>query len=236
MSGSSFEFQVESFISSKELNHQSVSLVIPRLTRDKIHNMIYYKVNLNSVSLRGDTLIELSKILIRDLGTLKGTSVNVVHMLGGVEFKCLLMKLVEIRPTVDQIIEFFKVDDEKKDDTKTNLFEDKYIIALFLVYIRIQYYYLRKDDELAIKFRQMFKKYINDYRKLKSLDFEVDCWSQAQNLTVSTKHLDELVDELVTKDQLWGLPLGTCRWCNIYANSDSDSDSDSDATSGSDSE
>lgn len=198
--------------------------------------MIYYKVNLHIVALRGDTMLELTKILVRDLGTLKGTSVNVVHMLGGVEFKCLLMKLVEIRPTADQIIQFFKIDDEIEHENKIKQFESKYIIVLLLVYIRIQYYYLRNDDELAVKFGQLFKKYIKDYRKLKSLDFEVDCWSQAQNLTVSIKHLDELVDQLVTNNQIWGIPLGKCRWCNIFTDSDSESDSNSDSGSDSDSD
>lgn len=230
MSSTSYEFQVESLLSSKELNNQSVSLVIPRITRDKIHNMLYYKVNLTTNSLRGDTILELSKIMIRDLGTLKGNSINVVHMLGGVEFKCLLMKLIEIRPNIDQLFEMFQLNEYQKNDTKCEPFDDKYIIALLLVYVRLQYAYLRIDDPRAIKFHKLFREYIKDFRKLKSIDFEADCWSQSQNIPVSIKHMDELVDYLVLEKQIWGIPLGTCRWCNIF-NEESDTDSSSDSNS-----
>lgn len=65
------EFQVESNISPKQLNNQSVSLVIPRLTRDKIHNSMYYKVNLSNESLRGNTMVELLKVMIGAFGTIK---------------------------------------------------------------------------------------------------------------------------------------------------------------------
>lgn len=229
MAFSSFEFQVESYISNKELNHQSVSLVIPPITRNKIHNMIYYKVNLHSTSLRGDTMLELSKVLVRDLGTLKGVSVNTVHMLGGVEFKCILMKLIEIRPTIDQLYDFVDHTTSDNNNIERDEFDDKYIVALVLVYIRIQYYYLRVDDVRALKFHRLFKNYISDYRKLKSLDFDIDCWSQSQNITVSIKYMDELIDQLVKMDQIWGIPLGKCYWSNIYSVEDSDSDLDSDS-------
>lgn len=235
MSSTSYEFQVESFLSNKELNNQSVSLVIPRITRDRIHNMLYYKVNLTASSLRGDTILELSKIIIRDLGTLKGHSINIVHMLGGVEFKCLLMKLIEIRPTIDQLFAIFQLGEYQNNNTKYDSFDDKYIIALLLVYIRVQYFFLRIDDPRAIKFHKLFKNFINDFRKLKCMDFEADCWSQSQNITVSIKHMDELVDYLVTKNQIWGIPLGSCRWCNIFVE-ESDTDSSLDSSSGSESD
>lgn len=235
MSSTSYEFQTENFLSNKELNNQSVSLVIPRITRDKIHNMLYYKVNLTSSSLRGDTMLELTRIIIRDLGTLKGNSINVVHMLGGVEFKCLLMKLIEIRPTIDQLFTIFQLDEYKSNNTKYEPFNDKYIIALLLVYIRIQYFYLRIDDPRAMKFHTLFKHFIKDFRKLKSLHFEDDCWSQSHNIAVSIKHMDELVDHLSTENQIWGIPLGTCRWCNIFVE-ESDTDSSSDYSSNSESD
>ncbi|CCC69026.1 hypothetical protein NCAS_0C00360 [Naumovozyma castellii] len=218
------DFFVESHISSKELNNQSVSLVIPRLTRDKIHNVLYYKVNLTSTSLRGNTMLQLSKIIIRDLGQLKDSNSLKNYLVGGVEFKCLLMKLIEIRPTFDQITMLL----EKKkspDDT----FENKYIVALILTYLRIQYYYLKLHD--ASHLINLFREYINDYRKLKGIDMDMDCWSMSQQLKVEIIHIDELVDRLATNNNIWGIPLGKCQWSNIFE-LDDESDSGSDSSSG----
>lgn len=215
----SSDFYVESFISSKELNHQSVSLVIPRLTRDKIHNNVYYKVNLTAPSLHCDTFMGLLKVTIRDFGTLQGKPINQVHMLGGMIFKCILMKIVEIRPSIDQLMYILG------SDSDLGTFDNKYIVALLLTYIRIQYYYLPSDNDLVNKFKPIFKQYSVDYRKLKSIDLYQDCTSVAQSLTVSIIHMDELVDHLITKNDIWGIPLGRCTWCNIYAD-DSESSSD----------
>lgn len=220
------EFYFESHISAKQLNHQSVSLVIPRLSRDKIHNNIYYKVNLSLPSLRCDTFMGLLEVIIRDFGTLKGKSINQVNMVGGIVFKCILMRLVEIKPTIEQLN---YVLNEFSDH---NQFDNKYIIALLLTYIRIQYYYISEGEEIASQFKNLFKKYINDYRKLKTLDMNLDCMTMSQSLNASIVHMDELVDWLVTKDEIWGIPLGRCTWCNIFEMDDDDeSESSSDESS-----
>lgn len=230
------EFQVESFISSKELNNQSVSLVIPRITRDRIHNSVYYKCNLHTVSLRGDSMSHLSRILIRDFGKMKEPylkELNAAMLVGCPQFKCLLMKLVEIRPSKEQLEALFQL------GSGVPQFEDKYIIALLLVYGRVQYYYLSMDSMLAKFWRNLFMKYITDYRKLKSIHMEVDCWSQSQNITVTISHLDEIVDWLATKNEIWGIPLGKCQWADIYnqeLDDDSSDDSSSDSESGFDSD
>ena len=217
------EFYIESFISEKQLNNQSVSLVIPRITRERIHNSLYYKVNLHILGLRGDTLLELVKVLVRDLGTLRTKSVNQIHMLGGTIFKCLLMKLVEIRPTVEQVCLLL-------DQNLNERFDGKYIVALMLTYIRIQYYFLGAYDELAQRWKRYMKSYLKDYRKLKTLDLNQDCFSVSQTLKVSVLHMDELVDWLVTKEQIWGIPLGRCQWCDtIYESDSSDSSGSEDS-------
>lgn len=215
------EFHVESFLSPKQLNHQSVSLVIPRILRDRIHNAMYYRVNLNTASLRGDTMICLSKVLVRDLGALKDGAVNQVNMLGGVEFQCLLMKLVEIKPTLDQLTTMLQ-DDEN--------FNNKYIVGLILTYLRVQYYYLPVEDPWARKCQSLFRQYYNDYRKLKSVQLDQDCWSKSQTINVDILHTDELVDWLLTKDDIWGIPLGKCQWTEIHEDDDDDDD-DSESTS-----
>lgn len=211
---------MESYLSTKQLNNQSVSLVIPRLTRDRIHNVIYYKANLHTVALRGDTIEKISQVIIRDFGALKDKPVNMKHVLGGAEFKCILMKLVEIRPTWDQLAVFLKDFDPG--------FNNKYVVALVLVYLRIQYFYLKKDDILAQNIKNTFNKYICDYRKIKSVAFEMDCWSPSQNAVVDVVHMDELVDWLIIKDEIWGIPLGKCQWCAAL---DQDQESSEDESS-----
>lgn len=213
------EFHVESFLSPKQLNNQSVSLVIPRILRDRIHNAMYYRVNLNTASLRGDTMSRLSRILVRDFGSLKDRSVNQVNIMGGVEFQCVLMKLVEIKPTLDQLT--IMLQDDKS-------FNNKYIVGLILTYLRIQYYYLPVDDPWARKFQSLFKQYYNDYRKLKSVQLDQDCWSKSQIINVNILHIDELVDWLLTKDDIWGIPMGKCQWAEINEDEDDNSSSEED--------
>lgn len=213
------EFHVESHLSSKQLNNQSVSLVIPRLTRDRIHNVIYYKANLHTVALRGDTMNQLCKVIVRDLGTLQDTSINKKNVLGGVEFKCILMKLVEIRPSWDQLVILL--------EKPSSNFNNKYVVALILTYLRIQYFYLKKDEPIAQSIKAKFKEYICDYRKMKSVSFEMDCWSTSQNAVVEIVHMDELVDWLASKDEIWGIPLGRCQWCSFVGEDENSSEEDS---------
>lgn len=215
----SFEFQVESHLSDKQLNNQSVSLVIPRLARDRIHNVMYYKVNLHPVAMRGDNVKQLSKLIVRDLGTLKDRSINATHVLGGFEFKCILMKLVELRPTWDQLQVLLQ--------EKEVSFSNKYIVALVLTYLRIQYYYLQDESDLAKSIVGVFKMYMCDYRKMKSVSLDMDCWSPSQSVTVCIVHTDELVDWLTTKDEIWGIPLGKCQWCQNLDQDDSSSEESS---------
>lgn len=220
----SAEFFVESHISSKQLNHQSVSLVVPRLARDKIHNNIYYKANLSAPSLRGETFEGLVKVLVRDFGTLSGRSVNQVNTVGGIAFKCTLMKMIEIRPTVQQLMEVVKV----RDGTP---FDNKYIAVLVLVYIRLQYYYLPRDNADSQTFKQLFKECLKDYRKVKAINLDQDCLAISQSLEVKVVHIDEVVERLAEGQDIWGLPLGKCTWCDLYTSDDQDSsDSDSDSS------
>lgn len=216
------EFIVESFISSKQLNNQSVSLVIPRIVRDKIHNVLYYKVNLNNASLRGETMLQLAKVIVRDLGTLVDRPVSSVRILGGVEFKCILMKLIEIRPTWDQLLSLLNINEKHKET-----FSNKYILALVLVYMRIQYYFLTDQSQSKI-YGDLFKQKMEDYRKLKSVSMDTDCWSMSQTIEVEIVHIDELVDWLTTKDEIWGIPLGRCQWCALFdENNESSSEDES---------
>ncbi|AAS52887.1 AER206Cp [Eremothecium gossypii ATCC 10895] len=213
------EFLVESHISDKQLSNQSTSLVIPKIARLRIHNSMYYKINLYPTGLRGNTLKQLVRVLVRDLGACKHRSGPMLHICGNTEFQCLLMKVIEIRPTWSQIYTLLQLGDERK----TGKFNNKYIAVLILVYLRIQYYFLADEkaesfppeadgDVTAAKVKALFAHFLADYRKVKCLDLEVDCWSGATQKSVSVQHVDEIVDWLCTKDSIWGIPLGRCRW------------------------
>ncbi|CCE65626.1 hypothetical protein TPHA_0M00510 [Tetrapisispora phaffii CBS 4417] len=227
----SHEFAVEAYLSSKQLNNQSVSLVIPRLTRDKIHNSMYYKVNLTDNSLRGNTVLQLSKVIVRDLGTLLNGSSQQLNVIGGVEFKCILMKLVEMRPTWEQLLSLLNIDNDFNSVGTVGEFDNKYITALVLTYIRIQYHFINSDHQLFNKCKKLFKLYMNDYRKLKSIAFGTNCWSMSQAIDVGIGHIDELVEWLATKNDIWGLPLAMCSWCNLDEASESESESTADSDS-----
>lgn len=217
------EFYIEEAISDKQLNNQSVSLVIPRLSRDKIHNSFYYKINLQTPSLRGDTLLALERILIRDFGTLKKKSINKGHVVGGTEFKCILMKMIELCPPLEQLRVILESQDRRSE------FSNKYIVAIILVYLRIQYHFVNDSESLFSDLHNIFKKYIKDYRKLISLDFDIDCLSISSVIQPKIIHIDELADQLCTSSNIWGIPLGVCLWTNLFEDeSSSDSDTSDD--------
>lgn len=218
----SSEFYVESHISPKEVNHQSVSLVVPRLAREKVHASPYYKARLSRASMRCETVLGLARVLVSDLGTLPGHSVNVANAAGGTAFKCLLMRLVELRPTLEQLRVLLG---------DSGPFSNKYIVVLVLVYVRLQYYFLQRDDARAGEFRNWFKQYLGDFRRVKAVDLDQDCFGASQGVTVSILHVDEIVQRLSESRDIWGLPLGTCAWCDVYGDSDSESESESDSDS-----
>lgn len=191
---------------------------------------MYYKTNLNTVAMRGDTMNSLAKVIVRDLGTLTEKSINQANILGGVEFNCLLMKMVELRPTWEQLSIMLQGDN-------TQIFNNKYIVALVLTYLRIQYFFLQKDDALAKDLRNTFSERLNDYRKLKSVSMNMDCWSLSQRPEISIVHMDELVEWLATQREIWGIPLGKCQWCQIFEedNVSTEDESESESESGSES-
>lgn len=229
------EFQVDPSLSNKLLNNVSTSLVIPQITRYKIFQSMYFKVNLHPCNLRGDTIKHLAKILIRDLGSCEKRKSIHLNVCGGIEFKCLLMKLINIKPTLSQLnilLNLRNFNDE---------FNDKYIIVLLLVYFRLQYYYVSEkiyasDDKInAIFLKKIFRQYLQDYRKVKTYPLSTDCWSSSVEKKVEIIHVDEIIDWLCTKNEIWGIPMGKCTWCDIFDSDDTSSD-DTGSDSSNDSE
>ncbi|SCU78790.1 LANO_0A04016g1_1 [Lachancea nothofagi CBS 11611] len=238
------EFHIDENVSEKQLNHQSTSLVIPHITRVKIHNSMYHKVNLDTASLRGNSMIQLTKTMVRDLGNCRGGARQMPIVCGGVEFKCLLMKLIYIKPKWDQLLVILQ-----KGNEKSSKFDNKYLVVLILLYLRIQYYFLprrsrkgrissvrdfgKQDRVSSDHLQDLMKIYIGDYRKVKSMGLCADCWAQPGTQNVEVLHIDEIVDWLCTQKQIWGIPLGQCQWSNIYEDDES-SDTESSDTESSD--
>ncbi|CAH00330.1 U4/U6-U5 snRNP complex subunit PRP38 [Kluyveromyces lactis] len=222
------EFYVEENLSGKQLNHQSASLVVPQIFRNKVSSCMYYKFNLTPASLRGDTIVELIPVIVRDFGTMDERKTPHVTVLGGIEFKCLLMKLINLRPPWEQL----KVLLEPHEPLN-----NKYIAALVLCYMRISYYFLTESNpsEQDISFNllhDLMKKYILDHRKLKSYSLDMDCWSSSIKKEIKLIHFDELIDWLCDRNEIWGIPLGKCNWCKIWDDEEDDeSSSDSDSSS-----
>ncbi|CUS21615.1 LAQU0S03e06678g1_1 [Lachancea quebecensis] len=239
------EFHVDENVSAKQLNHQSTSLVIPQLARTRIHNSMYYKINLDPVSLRGDTMVQLSKTMMRDFGSCRDSAYRMVLICGGVEFKCLLMKLVHLKPQWSQLVTILQ-----KGNERSSKFDNKYLVVLVLVYLRIQYYFLpdtpseervagildlnKRGNINSGILRKLFKIYLNDYRKIKSIDLDVDYWTNSASKAPKILHIDEVVDWLCTKDQIWGIPLGRCQWCDIFKDPSSEDESSEDSSNESD--
>lgn len=222
------EFYVEENLSGKRLNHQSTSLVVPQIFRNRVSSSMYYKTNLTPASLRGDTMVQLLDVLVRDFGSVNDRKYPQVNVCGGVEFKCILMKFINIRPSWEQLNVLLAEKGE---------FNNKYLVAMILCYLRISYHFLNNGSEQGISsnlLKQLMKKHIRDHRKLKSVPFEIDCWSSAVKKEVTLIHMDELVEWLCVKNEIWGIPLGHCTWCDIW---DADSmDESSDTSSDEDSE
>ncbi|CEP61220.1 U4/U6-U5 snRNP complex subunit PRP38 LALA0_S02e09450g [Lachancea lanzarotensis] len=240
------EFRFDENVSEKQLNHQSTSLVVPSITRARIHNSMYYKANLDAASLRGNSMLQLSTTMLKELGTCRGASSRMSIVCGGVEFKCLLMKLVHIRPTWAQLLVILQ-----KGHEKHSRFDNKYLVVLVLTYLRLQYYFLPRPSETshlkgirdfnkdqnvtAENLKNLLLLYIRDYRKVKCMALDADCWVQGGPQKVEIRHIDEIVDWLCTESQIWALPLGQCQWCDIYAENESESESETDSSeSGSD--
>lgn len=190
---------------------------------------MYYKVNLTAASLRGDTIVQLIPVIVRDLGTLNDRKRPHLTVLGGVEFKCLLMKLINLRPPWEQL----KVLLEPHEP-----FNNKYVAALILTYLRVSYYFLTETNpsEQDISFsllHGLMKTYIRDHRKLKGYPLNIDCWSSSVKKEIKLIHFDELIDWLCEKNEIWGIPLGKCNWCKIWEDEEEDDDSSSDCDSSS---
>ncbi|SCU91569.1 LAFA_0F04544g1_1 [Lachancea sp. 'fantastica'] len=236
------EFRFDENVSEKQLNFQSTSLIIPSITRTRIHNSMYYKANLDTASLRGNSMLQLSKTMLHELGTCRGIQSQKGIVCGGVEFKCLLMKLIHIRPTWAQLLVILQ-----KGHEKHSRFDNKYLVVLVLTYLRLQYYFLSKPSEVlnitsirdfdkdqdvtAENLKSLLLLYIRDYRKVKCMALDADCWSQGGLQKVEIRHIDEIVDWLCTESQIWALPLGQCQWCDIYAENEDEDDSDSETES-----
>lgn len=193
------DFQVDTTLSAKQLNHQSTSVVIPHILRTRIHQSMFYKTNLSLGNMRGHTMLEFMPVLFKYFIDPK----KQLKYCGGGEFTAFLLKLIEIKPTWEQVTSFIQVYCLK------NMEIMKYAYALMMCYLRIQYYFIFEHDEQYPILQQWFRDGYTRYNKIKCLRFDVDTSNKNDFVTY---HVDELIDRLMRASDIWGIPLGQCRW------------------------
>ncbi|KAE8769503.1 pre-mRNA processing factor [Hordeum vulgare] len=93
-------------------------------------------------------------------------------------FLCLALKMLQIQPDKEIIVEFIKNEDYK--------------------YVRVLgAFYLRLTGTVADVY-QYLKPLYNDYRKIRQ---------KLSNGKFTLTHVDEFIDELLTKGYSWGIPI-----------------------------
>ncbi|SSD61212.1 related to Pre-mRNA-splicing factor 38 [Saccharomycodes ludwigii] len=203
-----FTFQIDKTLSDKILNHQSTSSVIPHVTRYNLQSTIFYKINLSSNNLRGNTMLQYLPFLLAKYQD------NILCRCGGtMEFKCLLLKLIEIKPTWEQMQLLLS------SITKATMRNKcwKYLYVLLVVYLRIQYHFITAEiSEQHTDLVRWFEDGYSRYNKFKSVKFDLDVSDKSLQLdnadTVTIYHIDELIDWLLTQRNIWGIPLGNSTW------------------------
>ena len=140
-----------------------------RITRDKVYAMTYWKEKCFAVS--AEALVDLA-VELRACGGIYGGNNRAT------EFLCLTLKLLQIQPEKEIILEFIKNEDHK------------YVRLLGAFYMRL----VGKPTDVY----QYLEPLLNDYRKVR--------YRSKDGKYVLT-HVDEFVNNLLTKDQFCDVSL-----------------------------
>mmetsp|Transcript_25344 Transcript_25344/g.60290 ORF Transcript_25344/g.60290 Transcript_25344/m.60290 type:complete len:361 (-) Transcript_25344:72-1154(-) len=152
--------------------------LVEKILRMKIYSQLYWKEHCFGLSAEGvvDKAVELRCVGGTFGGTRKATN-----------FMCLILKMLQIQPDKDIIIEFIKNEDYK--------------------YVRILgAYYLRLVGR-PLEVYQYLEPLYNDYRKVRVMNA-----SGAYELS----HVDELVDQMLTTDYMFDIALPRLPERNVY--------------------
>ncbi|XP_004302263.1 PREDICTED: pre-mRNA-splicing factor 38 [Fragaria vesca subsp. vesca] len=148
--------------SAKNIRGTNPQNLIEKIVRTKIYNNTYWKEQ--CFGLTAETLVDKAMELDHIGGTFGGNRKPT-------PFMCLVMKMLQIQPEKEIVIEFIKNDDYK------------YVRVLGAFYLRIT----GSDTDVY----QYLEPLYNDYRKLRS---------KLADGRFSLTHVDELIDDLLTKD------------------------------------
>ncbi|KAI9138166.1 Pre-mRNA-splicing factor 38, partial [Paraphysoderma sedebokerense] len=135
--------------------------LIEKITRTRIYESLYWKEE--CFGLTAETIIDKAVVL----DAIGGSSGNQKPT----DFICLILKLLQLQPSKDIIIEYLKNEDFK------------YLRALAAFYLRL--------TGSSREIYQYLEPLLNDYRKLRKL---------TPSATVLT-YMDEFIDELLTEER-----------------------------------
>ena len=140
-----------------------------RITRDKVYAMTYWKEKCFGVS--AEALVDLA-VDLRAVGGIYGGNNRAT------EFLCLTLKLLQIQPEKEIILEFIKNEDHK------------YVRLLGAFYMRL----VGKPTDVY----QYLEPLLNDYRKVRY---------RSKDGKYALTHVDEFVHNLLTKDMFCDVAL-----------------------------
>ncbi|EFN52507.1 hypothetical protein CHLNCDRAFT_49093 [Chlorella variabilis] len=143
--------------------------LIEYISRQKIYDSIYWKQECFGLS--AERLVDKA-VEITEVGGMQGEPQKPTH------FICLILKMLQIQPDKDIVVEFIKNDDFK------------YLRLLGAFYMRLV--------GRPLDVYQYLEPLYNDYRKVRIRNFQ-----GRQELG----HVDELIDAMLHKDRLFGIAL-----------------------------
>ncbi|KAL5701019.1 hypothetical protein ACHQM5_026401 [Ranunculus cassubicifolius] len=148
--------------SAKNIHGTNPQNLIEKILRSKIYQHTYWKEQ--CFGLTAETLVDKAMEIDHLGGTFGGNRKPT-------PFMCLVMKMLQIQPEKDIVVEFIKNEDYK------------YVRVLGAFYLRLT----GTDTDIY----QYLEPLYNDYRKLRQ---------KLNDGRFSLTHVDEVVDELLTKD------------------------------------
>lgn len=151
-----------------QVHGQDPQLLVEKIIRERIYDCLYWKEE--CFGLNAETILDKAV----DLEYVGGTFANQRP----VPFLCLLLKLLQIQPTIPIIEEYIQQED----------FKYLRILALF---------YYRMVGSPAVVYSKL-EPHLADRRKLRC---------RLSNGTFTITHIDTVVDDLLTQDRVFGIIL-----------------------------
>ncbi|KAH9983324.1 PRP38 family-domain-containing protein [Russula compacta] len=147
---------------AQAIHGQNPQFLVETVIRNRIYESSYWKEH--CFALTAESLIDLA-IKLRSVGGVYGNQ-------NPTEFMCLLLKLLQIQPEKEILIEYLQAD------------EFKYLRALAAIYIRLTF--------RAVEVYEILEPLLKDYRKLR----------YRHQSDYSLTYIDEFVDQLFNEDRV----------------------------------